>query len=169
MSRRKIAYLAIGVLVVAGLGAALLPSVLSGNQGGSMNAVQVYILNWDLNNTDPNAAVDVVFKISMDLDGNGQFEVEKRSEVLANTTVEPAPFKLGGPLPATATHFAFKVEVFRLINNQYYQLYYTANRTVPVLPGLNEVGASQAWMYDSTNAPGHTSDDCRISFQYIVS
>jgi len=58
--------------------------------------------------------------------------------------------------------------VFWGVNNQYFELYYTANHTVPTNSGTNEIGASQAWMFDSTDVAGHTPDDCRIMYQYFV-
>jgi len=165
MSKKMMVYIAVAILVAAGLGAAFLPGVLSNGQQGDINAVQVYITSWDTNGTTP---VDVVFKISIDLNGDGSYDFPKESAVFGNTTIESAPFKLGGPLPAGSMHFSFEVEAFRIVDNIWLPMHYTANQTTPQVWGDNQVGAGQTWSYDATNAYPEDLNFCRISFLYFV-
>jgi hypothetical protein len=59
------------------------------------NVAQVYINSWYV---DTNESLSVQFKIYLDLNNDGVFEVERTSEVMNDSAVLVAPFKLGGPI-----------------------------------------------------------------------
>ncbi len=168
MSGKKlIAMAVIGVVVVI-----LVAFVVAPNLGGShqtkFNVVEVLITTWSLNKTVGTPGIDVIFKISLDLTGDGTYESEPNSTVFENASIEVAPFKLGGPIDASITKFKFKVEVFKLVDNQWQQMYYTPNYTTPINEGTNEVEAHGSWSYDATGTEGANDLACMISYIYYV-
>ena len=97
------------------------------------------------------------------------FEIEKLSSKFNDTYVEVAPFKLGGPIASTITTFTFKVEVFKVADNEALeQMYYTPDGSTPLNNGTNDVDASQSWSWDATAIEGANEYACKISYLYFV-
>jgi len=170
MNYKKLFALAgVALIVVAFIAFVVAPN-LGGGQQTSFNVVEIYISSWDLNKTVETQGIDVKFKISIDFDGDGIFEFPKLSSRFNDTTVELAPFKLGGPIASAITAFKFKVEVFKVGINETLgeQLYYTADGTTPVNDGINQAEALHSWSYDATGIEGANDNACRISYWYYV-
>jgi hypothetical protein len=167
--KKLFAVAGVAVVVVVFMAFVVAPNLGSG-QRTSFNVVEVYVSSWDLNKTVPTQGIDVEFIISIDFNGDGTFELSRPSPRFNDTTVELAPFKLGGPIASTITSFQFKVEVFRVAANGALeqQLYYTADATVPLNDGINHVDASKSWSFDATGIEGANDNACRISYWYYV-
>jgi len=163
LKRLTLVIIAAGLLVAAGLGVAFVPQLISGNNP-TYNVVQVYVSSWHT-----NESVDVVFKISIDLNNDGEFEFPKTSEVFNNTSILVSPFKMGGPLVNSVAHFKYKVEVFEVVNNEWVPMPYTEDGSIPVYEGNNTVYATGYGGGDATSLPQHSVYACGLSFYYVVS
>jgi hypothetical protein len=127
----------------------------------------VYVTSWNSNTTTMNL-MDVQFKISMDLNNDGVYEVQQSSAVLNQTYIEVGVFHLGGPIASDADHFRFKIEAFKIDNGTSIPLIYTADGSIPVNQGSSEEGALNSWSYDATL---NSSSDlaCNINYMYFIS
>jgi hypothetical protein len=168
MNYKKLFALAgVALIVVAFIAFVVAPN-LGGGQQTSFNVVEVYITSWSLNKSVETPGIDVVFKISIDFNGDGIYEAPKNTTVFHDTTVEVAPFKLGGPIASSITTFTFKVEVFKVVDNQWQLMYYTADAITPINSGVNQVEASHSWSYDATGIEGANEYACMISYLYYI-
>lgn len=168
MNYKKLFAVAGVALVVVGFMAFVVVPNLGGSQQTSFNVVQVYITSWSLNKSVETPGIDVVFKISIDFTGDGIYEGPKNSTVFDDTTIEVAPFKLGGPIASSITTFKFKVEVFKVVDGVWQLMYYTADATTPINDGVNQVEASKSWSYDATGIEGANEYACMISYLYYI-
>jgi hypothetical protein len=141
-------------------------TVLGQKKSTTYNVVQVYVTSWnlDINDTTP---VDVRFRILLDLDGNGVFEVNKTSETFTGVTFQIAPFNLGGPINSAVQKFYFLVEVEKATGASWVNMRYQNNDTTPINEGKNEVDVEGSWSYESTM--GDPGMDCAITYAYYVS
>jgi hypothetical protein len=170
MRRRTmlVAGIVIVVLVLAGAFAAI--SVFgNSNQKPEYLVAQVYIASWN-SNTSVLDPMDVQFKISLDLNNDGIYEVQQSSQIwnVRNTSIQQAPFHLGGPVASNLGHFNFKVEVFKILNGTQIPMIYTADGSIPVNQAASADSSQNSWSYDATM----TSSDplaCGISYMYYVS
>ena len=169
MNKKLLAVAGVAVVVIAFVAFAVAPN-LGPSQHTSFNVVEVYINSWDLNKSVPTQGMDVKFKISIDFNGDGTYDMEKMSSKFNDTTVELVPFKLGGPIASTISTFKFKVEVFKLTANDAIegQMYYTPDHTTPINSGVNQVDAQGAWSYDATGIEGANDYACKVSYVYYV-
>lgn len=140
----------------------------SGVKRDSYNVVEIYIFNWDKNATVLDDNIDVQFRISIDSNDDGIYDIVGNSIVFQNTSVEIVPFKLGDVIQTTNSEFKFKVEVFRVVNGSVVSMHYQENGLTPVNSGLNKVDSSQVWTYDATSVIGKDDLACRISYVYYV-
>jgi hypothetical protein len=170
MRRRTmlVAGIVIVVIVLAGAFAAI-SAFGNNNQKPEFLVAQVYINSWNRNAnlTDP---MDVQFKISLDLNNDGVYEVQQSSQIwnIQNTSIQQAPFHLGGPVASNLGHFNFKVEVFKIVNGAQIPMNYTADGSIPVNQAASTDNSQDSWNYDLTI----TSNDplaCGISYLYYVS
>jgi hypothetical protein len=168
MKRNKMLAVAGVVIAIIAFIAFVVAPNIGGSQQTSFNVVKIIVSNWDLNKTIEAEGIDVKFIISIDITGDGIYEIVKPSNVFNNTTVEIAPFESGGPIASTIPSFKFKVEVFKVVDGALQQMYYTADGTTPVNQGDNDVDASQSWSYDATWLEGANDYACRISYIYYV-
>lgn len=130
-------------------------------------AVEIYVLNWDLNTTELEQGVDVRFQISIDSDGDGDFDAVGQSQVFTNTTVEIAPFRYGTTIPTSVATFNFKVDVYKIVGTASSPMIYADAGPSPINQGSNLLNSTLAWSYDATAG---SSDDlaCRLSYFYFV-
>jgi hypothetical protein len=155
----------LAALVIAGL--YMVAPAFGKQQAPVNNVAQVYITTW---NIEPigDQGIDVQFQLSLDLNGDGTFEVVRSSEVFANTYVELAPFKLGGPIPASISKFSFKVEVFRVVDGVRSPLSYSNDGMIPVNDGINQEDSSNAWSFENLGSSGTSMAVCNITYSYYV-
>lgn len=163
--RRKVLVLVLAALLLS-LAIAVLLLPPAAQQRQRYNAVDVYVLGWDLNTTDVARAVDVRFVISIDTDGDGAFDLVRSSAVLNSTIVESAPFRSGAAMPVEAREFYFQVRAERVLADGTAALLYTSDGTVPLNKGYNDPALPLAWSFDGT-ALGQ-ENGCRISYGYVV-
>ncbi len=160
-----------GICVVA-VAVLVLAFVVAPNLGSSpqnsYNVVEVYIGTWDLNKSIETPGINVVFQISIDFNNDGIFDLNPHSEVFNSTTVEVAPFKIGGPIISTISTFTFKVDVFKVVGNSWVPMYYTADATTPLNHGVNQVEATGSWSWDATGLEGANEFACKISYLYFI-
>jgi hypothetical protein len=164
-STMLVAVIVIAVVVLAGAYAAM--SVLGSKQKVEYLVSQVYISSWNSNITKMNQ-MDVQFKISLDLDNDGTYEVQQSSEVWNDTYIQQAPFKLGGPVASNLGHFNFKIEAFKVVNGTQTPLRYTPDGTIPVNQGSSMEGSSHSWHYEQAQA-GDDDLACGIDYWYYTS
>jgi hypothetical protein len=160
-----VAGIVIAVIVLAGAYAAI--SVLGNKQKGENLVAQVYISSWNSNTTSMNP-MDVQFKISLDLNNDGTYELQQSSDVWNNTYLQMAPYRLGGPVVSNQGHFNFKVEAFKVDNGTLTPLHYTSDATIPMNLGSTIEGSSKSWTYDQAQA-GNDDLACGIEYWYYVS
>jgi hypothetical protein len=141
-------------------------TVFGSKKAATYNVAQVYITSWNLDAND-TSLVDVQFKIYLDLDDDGVFEVNKSSEMFNSTSFELAPFHLGGPIDTQIDKFNFKIEVIINVAGASQMMRYTNDGTNPVNEGRNELDISDSWSYEST--VGEAGVDCAISYAYYIS
>jgi hypothetical protein len=163
--------------LLAGVGVALvavlvLAFVVAPNLGGgthtSFNVVEVYIGTWDLNKSIATPGIDVMFQISIDFNNDGVYEMSPHSDAFNSTTVLVAPFKIGGPIDSSIGTFTFKVDVFKLVDNSWMPMYYTADATTPLNHGVNQVEATGSWSWDATGLEGANEFACKITYLYYI-
>jgi hypothetical protein len=128
---------------------------------------QVYISSWNTNTTTMTP-IDVQFKISLDMNNDGVFEVNQSSEVWNNTYIQQAPFRLGGPVASNLGNFNFKVEAFKVINGTQIPMNYTADGSIPVNQGNSAESSQNSWQFDATSQ-SHDDLACAIEYWYYVS
>lgn len=155
--------LAISIVIAGTLGYAYLGK----EEGTKYYALEIYVLSWDMNATELDPGVDVRFEISIDRDGDGDFDVIGKSQVFNNTTVEVAPFRFGTNIPTSATTFSFRIDVFQIVGSTSSPLAYTDTGSSPVNQGNNDLNSTKAWSYDGTT-DGANVLACRISYLYFV-
>lgn len=160
-----IAGIVIAVIVIAGAYAAV--SVLGNKQKAESLVAQVYIGSWNSNLSKMNQ-MDVQFKISLDLNNDGTFEVQQSSEVWNDTYIQQVPFKLGGPVISNQGNFNFKIEAFKVVNGTQTPLKYTSDAKIPVNQGSSLEGSSKSWHFDQVDA-GDDDLTCGIDYWYYVS
>jgi len=165
LRRGKLIVLAVTVVAVIVIVAAAY-SVLGQKKVATYNVAQVYITSWNLDMND-TTTVDVRFKISLDLDGDGAFEVNKTSDTFPGVTFEIAPFTLGGPISSDVQKFHFKVEVQKASGGSWVNMRYMEDGSIPINEGKNEVDVEGSWSYESSL--GGAGIDCAISYAYYVS
>jgi hypothetical protein len=168
MRRRTIVVAAIMVAAIVIVGAYAAAVAFGGNQKTEYLVAQVYITSWNSNITMMNL-VDVQFKISLDLNNDNTFELQQYSDVLNNTYLETAPFKLGGPVTSSVGHFNFKVEVFKVVNGIQIPMNYTQDGKVPVNSVSATESSEDSWSYDATALRSFDDYSCGISYMYFVS
>lgn len=159
-----IAGIVVAVIVLAGGYAAI--SFLGNNQKTETLVAQVYISNWN-SNTSKMDQMDVQFKISLDLNNDGTYEVQQFSQVWNDTYLQQAPFKLGGPVTSNLGQFTFKVEAFKIVDGTQVPLRYTPDGTNPVNQGSSIEGSANSWTFDQTKA-GDDDLACAIDYWYYV-
>jgi hypothetical protein len=168
--RRKTEVITVIVIVVVVMTFVLgmVIQAIAKQQSPTYNVVQVYITHWTVENEveDP---IDVQFVISLDLNGDGVFEIQRTSDVFDNTLFEIAPFHLGGPIDTATSSFNFMVEVFSRSGNSTEPLSYTIDGITPINEGLNTVDSSQAWDYPLSYPSENGAVMCGISYAYYVS
>jgi hypothetical protein len=130
--------------------------------------VEICVLSWDLNTKSTGKAIDVQFRISIDSDHDGVYDVVRTSDVFHNTTVETVPFRVGAPIKTSVTEFTFKVEAFQVENGSLVPMNYLSSGSVQTNTGLNEVGFSQSWKYDAIGMGQQDNLACRISYVCYV-
>jgi hypothetical protein len=164
-STMLVAGIVIAVIVIAGAYAAV--SVLGNKQKPESLVAQVYISSWNSNTTRMNQ-MDVQFKISLDLNNDGTYEVQQSSEVWNNTYIQQVPFKLGGPVTSNQGDFNFKIEAFKVANGTQIPLKYTSDASIPVNQGSSEEGSYKSWHFEQIDA-GDDDLACGIDYWYYVS
>jgi hypothetical protein len=157
--------IAIAVIVLAGAYAGL--SAYGNNQKGEYLVAQVYITSWNSNISMMNA-MDVQFKISLDLNNDGTYEVQQYSDIWNNTYIQQTPFRLGGPVVSNQGQFNFKIEAFEVANGMLIPLNYTADGSIPVNHGSAAENSQDSWHFDATTI-GHDDFACAIDYMYFVS
>jgi hypothetical protein len=164
-STMLVAVIAIVVVVLAGAYVAM--TVMANNQKTEYLVAQVYVSSWN-SNISKMTPMDVQFKISLDLNNDGVYEVQQSSEVWNDTYLQQAPYRLGGPVASNLGHFNFKVEAFKVVNGIQTPLNYTSDGTIPVNQGSSAEGSSKSWSFDQTLV---SNDDlaCSIDYMYYVS
>ncbi|OPY30999.1 MAG: hypothetical protein A4E32_01981 [Methanomassiliicoccales archaeon PtaU1.Bin124] len=163
---KKKGLLAIAVVIVAAVVLVGTAFALMGNQKvPTYNAAQVYITSWTLGPND-TSLVDVQFRISLDLDGDGVCEINKTSATFNSTTFEMAPFKLGGPVNTDVKVFHFKIEVIRIGDGAVVNMRYTNDGSSPLYNATNDMDASGSWSLASPHEDAGI--DCSIEFAYYV-
>ncbi|MFA5311898.1 MAG: hypothetical protein WC375_01110 [Methanomassiliicoccales archaeon] len=167
MKRRKAVIVLIMVmsLIIVGFFAY---TYLDQNDETQYNVVEVYILNWDVGAVEAQEGIDVQFRISIDMDGDGEFELVRSSQILNDTTIETVPFRLGATIPTTESSFFFKVEVLKIVNDIQTPMYYTDDATVPINKGYNNEEQPLAWTFDATDGSDPLGSSCRISYVYYI-
>ena len=165
MKRINLAIVSILLISIVAIG--LLGFTYLGNDDDiKYNAVEIYVLSWDLNTTGPGSEIDVQFQISIDSDGDGTYEKVAKSQIFTDTTIETVPFRFGTTIPTTASSFFFKVDVFALVDGAQSLMIYTESDSSPINRGYNNLESVFSWSYDAT-AGGRTNDlACRISYIY---
>ena len=141
---------------------------LGGASNERYNVVEIYVLSWDLNTTNPSRAIDVQFRISVDSNGDGEYDHFRNSDVFRSSTLETAPFRLGDAILTSTDAFRFKVEVFQVMNGTLVPMHYLKSGTTPVNSGLNQEYFSKVWKYDATSGLETGALDCRISYVCYV-
>ncbi|MHC1708865.1 MAG: hypothetical protein AB9819_00420 [Methanomassiliicoccales archaeon] len=166
MKRRNmvIATVLVIAMVIAGT---LGYSYLNKDDETNYYAVEIYVLNWDLNATGLEQGIDVWFQISIDSDDDGDFDAIGNSQIFTNTTVEVAPFRYGTTIPTSVTSFSFKIDVFKAVGSVSTPLAYTGTGSSPLNQGDNELNSTRAWSYDGT-IDGLNELGCRLSYFYFV-
>ncbi|HSA35761.1 MAG TPA: hypothetical protein P5202_04260 [Methanomassiliicoccales archaeon] len=165
---KKLTIIIASVLVIAMVIAGALGFYyLERDDGTEYYAVEIYVLNWDMNATGPEPGIDVVFQISIDSDDDGDFDAVGKSRIFNATTVEVAPFRFGTTIPTSVTSFSFKIEVFKVVGSASSPLAYTDTGTSPLNRGYNEINSTLAWTYDGTT-DGSNELACRLSYFYFV-
>jgi hypothetical protein len=160
-------YLVIAILCISSV-AIFATGSFSESKRARFNVVEIYILNWDTNVTGQGDEIDVQFRISIDSDGDGTFDIVRGSEVFRNTTVEIAPFRLGGAIPTTVGDFHFKVEALRVVDGSLVPMHFTNGGPTAVDTGINQRYSSEVWSYDATAGVGKDDLACRMSYVYYV-
>jgi hypothetical protein len=167
LKRNTLIIFATVVLVVSLVMAATL-GLFNGTKKDNYNVVEIYILNWDTNATGPSDNIDVQFRISIDSNDDGNYEVVRESNIFRDTSVEIVPFNLGDIIQTTQSKFQFKVEVLRVVNDSFVPMHYQKNGPTPVNSGINDVDSSDVWSFDATSIVGRDDLACRISYVYYV-
>jgi hypothetical protein len=160
-----VAVIAVVVIILAGAYTAM--TVLGNNQKTEYLVAQVYIGSWN-SNLSKMVPIDVQFKISLDLNNDGVYELQQTSQVWNDTYLQQTPFRLGGPVASNVGNFNFKVEAFKVVNGIQIPLNYTSDGTVPVNHGSSSDSSSNSWSFDETQL---SNDDlaCSIDYIYYVS
>jgi hypothetical protein len=159
------AVILVAAIVVVGAYAAV--SVFGTKEKTEYLVAQVYIASWN-NNISMSNPIDVQFKISLDLNNDGTYEVQQSSDVWNHTYLQMAPFKLGGPVASDLGQFKFKIEVFQVNDGILTPMNYTDDGSVPVNVAQSGEGSADSWLYDATT----TSSDnlaCSLGYYYYVS
>jgi hypothetical protein len=170
MRRRTMLVAGIVIVAVVLAGAFAAISVFgNNNQKPEYLVAQVYIASWNGNSSvmDP---VDLQFKISLDLNNDGVYEVQQSSPIwnIRNTSIQQAPFHLGGPVASNLGNFNFKVEVFKMVNGTQIPMNYTTDGSIPVNQAASADNSQNSWSYDATTT-GNDPLACGISYMYYVS
>lgn len=155
--------LVISLVIVGTLGF----TYLGRDDGTEYYAVEIYVLNWDLNATELEQGIDVRFQISIDSDNDGDFDAVGKSQIFTGTTVEVAPFRFGTTIPTSVASFSFKIDVFKVNGSAASPLAYTDTGSSPLNQGYNALNSTLAWNYDGTT-DGSNELACRLSYFYFV-
>jgi hypothetical protein len=166
--KRALLVIASVVVLLAVIVTVIAMGFFGGNTQPRYNVVEIYVLSWDINTTQPNDSIDVQFRISIDSDNDGAYDLVRTSELFRNTTVESAPFRVGDIVPTSMSGFQFKVEVFRSANGTFEPMNYDRSGTNPTCAGINDVTFSKVWKFDATDGTEKSALDCRISFVCYV-
>jgi hypothetical protein len=163
MGKKSVAAVIVVVVVVVG---ALLALSMSNNKSATYNSAQIYVTSWKMNSTEaPN--VTVLFRMSLDLNGDGIYETVRTSNTFNQTGFELVPFHVGGPVNTQVQTFYFKIDVLRVLNGSETMMRYTDNGVSPVNSGSNIPGSSGSWQYDTQSGP--LDQNCAIKYVYYTS
>jgi hypothetical protein len=166
--KRKMLVISAVVVLSILLMMAMALGFFGGAKKDTFNIVEIYVLNWDTNATGSVDNIDVLFRISIDSNDDGNFELVRESGIFHDTSVEIVPFKLGDAIKTSQGDFKFKVDVFRIVNNSNVPMRYLNNGPTPINSGTNEVDSSNVWSFDATMGVGNDDLACRISYVYYV-
>ncbi len=159
-----IAVIAVAAIMIGSYAAI---TVFGNNEKTEYLVAQVYIGSWNSDISTMNQ-MDVQFKISLDLNNDGVYEVQQTSDVMNDTYIESAPYRLGGPVASNLGSFNFKVEVFKVVDGVQIPMNYTEDGSIPVNQGSSTESSQNSWSYDAT-VMGNDERACSITYWYYVS
>jgi len=168
MDRKLLAVIVVALVLCTAFAAFMYPS-LSRPPQAKNDLVDVYVMSWDLNSTDPYRGIDVQFVISIDTDADGIFDVVRTSTQVNDTIGEIAPFHLGAIVEQDVQKVSFQVKVIRVDGGASLTMRYTHDGTQPIMKADNKIGGTGSWTYDATDGDNADGMACRISLAYLVS